>query len=402
MAIEKIVDARALRTEGIDPEYFSLVASYLSPAVHGVRWDNARDSFAIAFEGEAAELDRLLAAARARIGKTSLKGATHVLWSRQAGGAGGQGTWPEMLRRGVVRDFGSGHVAYGGPLLALVDRLDAVFLVAADAWRAERFHFPNAVALETLRRLGTFDHYPQYVYFVAPLRSGLQEIEDFQRRAAQGDPPIHGALAAPAHGLRTSACAPIYAMLESADAPAARFFTTIATCTRNEASNVTTLERLTEFQMREIVYVGDAAGVEPFRRDVLRLLRDLMECFDLPGAISTARDAFFLSNYDRYGLSQLLGGDKLEARVAIPESGAEIAVASFNNHRNFFSRRFHFTVRGQVATSACVGFGLERLAYAILSRHGLDASLDGEFRDLVARIGSAGGGARLPTAPERT
>jgi len=56
----------------------------------------------------------------------------------------------------------------------------------------------------------------------------------------------------------------------------------------------------------------------------------------------------------------------------VPELNTAIAVGSFNHHRQFFSRRFHFSCRSEPAASACIGFGLERLVYAFLSQRGTD------------------------------
>jgi seryl-tRNA synthetase len=48
-------------------------------------------------------------------------------------------------------------------------------------------------------------------------------------------------------------------------------------------------------------------------------------------------------------------------------------VASFNYHREHFSSIFELLQpNGELAHTACVGFGLERITLALLSRHGLD------------------------------
>jgi seryl-tRNA synthetase len=384
--VEKVMQAAALRGAGIDPEYFALAASYMSQRVQGVRWAAARESFAIDYDGAPAELEGLVESLLARLTRSSLRRGGQVLWSRAVAELPARGAWEALVAGGAVRDFGGGHLGYGGPLLDLVEALDGALLGLALRRGAERLQLPQLLPLDLLRRLGVFDHYPQHLFFAAPLRPDLAEIEEFRSRSAAGDPPIASAQAAPRHGLKTSACAPIYPTLQGTDSPGDRLFTTVATCTRHEAGNVRSLERLTEFRMREIVYAGDAAGAEAFRRRCVRVFQDLFEVFDLAGAVVTARDAFFVAGYEQYGTAQLLSGDKLEARAAVPESGAEIAVASFNYHRDYFSKRFAFTVRGAPAATACVGFGLERLAYAVLARHGAGADLSGPLRALAERF----------------
>jgi hypothetical protein len=123
--------------------------------------------------------------------------------------------------------------------------------------------------------------------------------------------------------------------------------------------------------MREIVFLGNEQGAQDFQHFSLDLFRDVLECFDLHGRITTANDSFFVSNYSRLRLMQLLGSEKFEAQVLLPETNAEIAIGSVNHHRQFFSRRFGLSYRGAPATTACVGFGLERLIYALFCRHGI-------------------------------
>lgn len=51
------------------------------------------------------------------------------------------------------------------------------------------------------------------------------------------------------------------------------------------------------------------------------------------------------------------------------------AVVSCNCHREHFGENFAITTPdGEYAHSACVGFGMERIALALLSTHGLDVS----------------------------
>jgi seryl-tRNA synthetase len=63
---------------------------------------------------------------------------------------------------------------------------------------------------------------------------------------------------------------------------------------------------------------------------------------------------------------------KYELRLKVT-SDRTIAAASFNFHDHFFGEQFNIK-RGETEwmTTGCVGFGIERLAYAFISQHGLD------------------------------
>jgi len=52
-------------------------------------------------------------------------------------------------------------------------------------------------------------------------------------------------------------------------------------------------------------------------------------------------------------------------------AGDSISIASFNFHERFFGEAFDLTLPNAGALfSGCVGFGLERFAFALLCQHG--------------------------------
>ena len=62
---------------------------------------------------------------------------------------------------------------------------------------------------------------------------------------------------------------------------------------------------------------------------------------------------------------------ELVAAVATPEKPT--AITSCNCHLDHFGRNFGIrTADGEVAHSACIGFGLERIALALFKTHGFD------------------------------
>ena len=73
------------------------------------------------------------------------------------------------------------------------------------------------------------------------------------------------------------------------------------------------------------------------------------------------------------------------------------ACVSFNLHLDKMAQAFGLTLQdGEAAYTACVGFGLERLALAVLRHHGTDesrwpADLRASLQDLDAKAGIAGG-----------
>ena len=64
---------------------------------------------------------------------------------------------------------------------------------------------------------------------------------------------------------------------------------------------------------------------------------------------------------------------KFELVVPITSTETPTAVVSCNCHLDHFGRAFGIrSADGETAHSACIGFGLERIALALLRRHGLE------------------------------
>ena len=63
---------------------------------------------------------------------------------------------------------------------------------------------------------------------------------------------------------------------------------------------------------------------------------------------------------------------KFEYRMVIPGKARKLAVMSSNLHGPTFSKAFNIRNNGRVINTGCLGFGLERLALAIVAQHGID------------------------------
>lgn len=76
---------------------------------------------------------------------------------------------------------------------------------------------------------------------------------------------------------------------------------------------------------------------------------------------------------------------KFEIVVPIWSEERPTAVASFNYHQDKFGSVFEIrTHEGACAHTACLGFGIDRLAIALLHTHGLDP--EGWPREVRARL----------------
>ncbi|EPE93643.1 amino acid--[acyl-carrier-protein] ligase [Rhizobium grahamii] len=142
-------------------------------------------------------------------------------------------------------------------------------------------------------------------------------------------------------------------------------------CFRHEPSKDPARQQL--FRMREYVCMGTDKHVTDFRQSWMDRVAEMMKAVGLEVTIDVANDPFFgragkmLANNQR---DQKL---KFELLIPITSTAKPTACMSFNYHQDAFGAKWGLNLEdGSVAHTACVGFGLERIALALLHHHGLD------------------------------
>ncbi len=143
-----------------------------------------------------------------------------------------------------------------------------------------------------------------------------------------------------------------------------------ATCFRQEESAEP--GRLRSFRMREFVWLGGADECRAWRDGQLASARDWLAELGLETVRVVASDPFFGSGNRLRRNLQLDQELKIELAASVAP-GLDQALASGNYHKDQFGALFaiHDTA-GDVAHSACTAFGYERVALALLHRHGAD------------------------------
>jgi seryl-tRNA synthetase len=182
-------------------------------------------------------------------------------------------------------------------------------------------------------------------------------------------------LAMTASVLAPAACYPVYpAIAARGRLPAAgRLVDVLADCFRHEPSAEP--GRLQSFRMREYVYMGDPAGALAFRARWVDRTAGLLAALDLAGEVIVAHDPFFGRLGARLADAQVDRRLKLELVVPIGWDARPTACMSFNCHLDHFALIWDLVqADGSTAHTACVGFGLERLALALFTRHGLEVT----------------------------
>jgi seryl-tRNA synthetase len=289
----------------------------------------------------------------------------------------------QLAQRGFLRRLGPGQVGLSGPPLAFVRALDARLSgLAHRQFGAREDAYPALIPTDVLHRCGYFGSFPHAVSMVTHLGEDFDAIERF-RQANKGAAalviPEPAALVAAAACLSPAVCYHLYQSLEGASlGPQGVVVTAMGRCFRYESKNLSGLERLWDFTMREVIGCGTEAAVAALREALVAAAGDEAAALDLDFTIESANDPFFSATYSEKTYWQARNALKFELMLPIPpaEDGSprRIAAASFNLHEDFFGRTFSFVAHdGQPAFTGCGGWGLERWALAAFAQHGLDA-----------------------------
>lgn len=289
---------------------------------------------------------------------------------------------------------GPGVYTLGPALSHLMLFFDARLERIASALGAQPYHFPALIAARNLERLGYFKRFPHSLSFVTHLQEDLDAIENFARNARCNGHQLcvpHGVMDQVEMIPLPAACYHLYFHL--ADRPLAResvVATSRVTCFRYESSNLLGLRRLWNFTVRELMFVGSEDLVLRSRERALELVRDLFDELELAYRVETANDPFFPGEETQQARLQRELQLKWEVRARLPFDDSTLAVGSYNYHMQYFGRTLNITgaTRDPVHTG-CVGFGLERLAYAFLAQFGPHpAAWPRAVRDGIARAQS--------------
>ena len=290
--------------------------------------------------------------------------------------------YAELRRRGWVRELGRGQVGLAGPALRLAQTLDArCAALAAERFSAGAESYPALIPADVLGRCGYFASFPQSVSLVSHLVEDYDLIEEF-RVANAGSPrltiPRPAAVPTPEACLTPAVCYHTYQSLEGtrigADGLAV---TSMGRCFRYESKNITGLDRLWDFGMREIVFVGSEGWVAKQRARAIEAVAEQLAEWDLDCVIETANDPFFPTVHTNKTYWQQRSDLKFEVRLGIePDADGTprtLACGSLNLHENFFGRTFGIVAAdGQPAFTGCVAWGLERWVLAGFTQHGYE------------------------------
>jgi seryl-tRNA synthetase len=240
---------------------------------------------------------------------------------------------------------------------------------------AEALRFPPGIAMAYFEKSGYMKSFPQLAGTVhsfcgndhdhMSLLQCMEEGKDWTREQKSTD-----------IALTPAACYPLYPTIaKRGPLPmTGGLFDLQSYCFRHEPSKEPTRQQM--FRMREHVCMGTEAQVTEFRQKWMDRGVAMMRDLGLAVEIDIANDPFFGRAGRLLANNQRDQNLKFELLIPVNSTANPTACMSFNYHQDAFGLKWGLNLEdGSVAHTACVGFGLERIALALFAHHGLDVKI---------------------------
>jgi seryl-tRNA synthetase len=275
-----------------------------------------------------------------------------------------------LIREGLLIPSGvPGVYGRSGVFEDVIQRIDRFVTRAGAADGASVMRFPSLLPRTHFERSEYLKSFPHLAGSVHSFDGDEHGHAELLRSLAAGE-DWSGALSPTQVVLTPAACYPVYPTFSGKTLPeSGSLVDVLTTCFRHEPSNDPA--RMQMFRQREYVRLGDPATVRE-HRDLwlergLAMLRELQ----LPVHADVANDPFFGRAGRMLAVSQRDQALKFELLIPICSEEKPTACVSCNYHQDHFGHAYNISLAdGSPAHTACVGFGLERIALALFKWHG--------------------------------
>jgi seryl-tRNA synthetase len=276
----------------------------------------------------------------------------------------------ELIAHGVLVDCGVPGV-YGRSALFedIIESFDRYISQNGASEPATAVRFPPVLNRKHFERSGYLKNMPQLAgsvhSFIGDQKDHVQLIQELE---SGGDWSHHQKMTDLV--LTPAGCYPLYPTLAGDHTAEGKLMDVFSYCFRHEPS--VDPARMQMFRMREYVRIGQPADVVAWRSRWLDRGLAMMQGLGLNVHIALANDPFFGRTGRMLAANQREQELKYELVVPITSEENPTAVLSFNYHQELFGNLYGIKVTGSPAHTGCVGFGMERVALALLKTHGLD------------------------------
>ena len=235
---------------------------------------------------------------------------------------------------------------------------------------AEEMTFPPIIARTLIEKVGYMNSFPQLAGSVHSFFGNEAQARDITARTQAGE-RWEDLLDITEVMLTPAACYPVYPVFSGLLPNGGRLVTVLNWVYRHEPSDEPT--RLQSFRMREYIRVGRSEDVVAWRDAWLQRSLELLRGLGLAAQSDVASDPFFGRAGKMMAANQVDQRLKFEILVPVISEEKPTAICSFNWHQDHFSSKFGIRNADEsLASTACLGFGLERVTLALIKTHGYD------------------------------
>jgi seryl-tRNA synthetase len=281
----------------------------------------------------------------------------------------------ELVQRGLLLETGvPGIYGRGGDFEDVREGVADLVGRMGAAEHPERLRFPPVLPRHDLETVGYLKSFPHLAGSIFAFDGSEDEAaEQYDRACRHEDWSEFQSMTDLV--LTPAACYPVYPAIAArgrlapggvtVDAGSAYVF-------RHEPSGDPA--RMQMFHQREIVRIGEPEQVAAWRERWRNRAVEMLRGIGLDAKLDVATDPFFGRSGRMLAASQR--EQELKFEVSVPIAGPEpTAVASFNYHQDHFASAYGIEMAdASGAHTACLGFGLERIALALFRTHGLEVA----------------------------
>jgi seryl-tRNA synthetase len=289
----------------------------------------------------------------------------------------------ELVAAGLLVPMGvRGVYGRGADFERVIDRFDALVSREGAELHPEVMRFPPVFSRENYEKIDHINNFPDLMGSLHTFCGGDHEhralLDKFERKEDWSRDLT------PAEVMMTPAiCYPLYPTATGALPEGGRRVDLQGYAFRHEPSDDPA--RMQIFRMHEFVRLGTPDEALEHRGYWLEKGVEIFRSVGLAVTPVIANDPFFGRGGKVQKAMQREQNLKYEFVIPICSTEKPTAIGSCNYHLDHFGLAFDIrTAGGEVAHSACVGFGLERVALALFKTHGFAiGKWPGEVRDVL-------------------
>lgn len=277
----------------------------------------------------------------------------------------------ELVAAGLLIRYGvDGVYGLGGTFEGVIEKLGRLVSRTGADLSPEVVRFPPLLGRGDYLRTDHLDGFPNLIGSVHSFAGNDRGHQQLLRTKAEGG-DWSRELQATDLMLCPAACYPLYPTVAGTLPSRGRIVDLRGFVFRREPS--CDPARMQMFRQHEFVRLGTPQQALAHRDEWLARGEALLRSVGLDPVRVVANDPFFGRGGRVMVATQREQALKYELVVPIATAASPTAVVSSNCHLDHFGVAFGIrTSDGAVAHSACVGFGLERIALALFRKHGFD------------------------------